>query len=95
MSLTLCVLLWARDGCELELADYEDRVLELIPEYGGRVLQRARTEGAGEEPLEIHTLEFPDEDALLDYMSDERRTALGPERDRVIAHTQLLRVDLV
>ena len=41
---TLCVLLWARPGAESGLIAYEDQVLDIASGYGGRVLQRARSE---------------------------------------------------
>jgi uncharacterized protein (DUF1330 family) len=95
MSLTLCVLLWAREGRENALIDYEDRVLELVPAHGGRVVQRARSSGAAGEPLEVQTLEFPSQAALDDYVGDERRAALAAARDDAIARTDILKVDLV
>jgi uncharacterized protein (DUF1330 family) len=93
--LTLCVLLWARPGQERALVEYEDKVLRLLPAHGGRVLQRARTNGAGAGPLEIHLLELPSEAALEAYMNDPQRVALAPDRDGAIERTELHRVDLV
>ncbi len=95
MSLTLCVLLWARPGAEDALIAYEDTVLEYVSLHGGRVLQRARSGGADGHPLEIQLLEFPAAQALDSYMTDERRIALADERDRAIARTQVVYVDLI
>jgi uncharacterized protein (DUF1330 family) len=95
MSVTLCVLLWAHAGHEDALISYEDRVLEFAPAHGARLLQRARTDGSGAAPLEIQFLVFPSEGALDDYLRDERRTALAPERDRATTRTEVIRVDLV
>jgi uncharacterized protein (DUF1330 family) len=97
MSLTLCVLLWARPGAGDALTDYEDKVLALAPEHGGRVLQRARRAGddAGDAPLEVQILEFASRDALSSYMTDERRLALAADRDRAIARTQVIEADLL
>jgi uncharacterized protein (DUF1330 family) len=95
MSLTLCVLLWARPGAADALAAYEDQVLDLVPEHGGRVLQRARGSGAAGQPLEIQLLEFPSAAALDEYMADGRRTALAGIRDRAIARTQVINVELI
>jgi len=95
MSLTLCVLLWAQPDAEAALASYEDRVLELVPDHGGRVLQRARGSGAAGQPLEIQLLEFPSAAALDDYMTDGRRLALAEARDQAIARTQVIPVELV
>jgi uncharacterized protein (DUF1330 family) len=95
VSLTLCVLLWARPGAEDALIAYEDRVLDLVPGHGGRVLQRVRSSGADGQPLEIQLLEFPSAAALDDYMTDERRLSLADERDRAIAQTQVMDVELI
>lgn len=96
---TLCVLLWAVDGREADLIAYEDQVLQLLPDHGGRVLQRVRTSGTAngtaDDPLEVHVLEFPSDDALDAYMNDPRRTALSDARERAISRTQVLRVDHV
>ena len=53
MPRTLCVLLWAQPGAQAALTAYEDRVLRLVPDHGGRVLQRGRGGGAGGQPAEI------------------------------------------
>jgi len=95
MSLTLCVLLWAQPGASNALAAYEDQVLDLVPEHGGRVLQRARGSGEAGQPLEIQFLEFPSAAALDEYMADGRRTALAHVRDRAIARTQVINVELI
>ena len=95
MSMTLCVLLWANAGTEDALTAYEDTMLALVSQHGGRVLQRARSSGADEQPLEIQLLEFSSARALEGYMTDERRTALADERDRVIARTQVINVELL
>jgi uncharacterized protein (DUF1330 family) len=94
MSLTLCVLLWARPGAEDALTAYEDEVLALIWQHGGRVLQRARSSGADGQPLEIQLLELPSAQALDAYMTDGRRTGLADERDRAVARTEVIPVEL-
>jgi uncharacterized protein (DUF1330 family) len=95
VAVTLCVLLWPRESRAADLIEYEDHVLRLVPLHGGSVLHRARTDGSGDQPLEVHTLEFPSEEALQAYMGDERRTALAADRDRAIARTDVLRVELI
>jgi uncharacterized protein (DUF1330 family) len=93
--LTLCVLLWAHPGAEKSLTAYEDQVLALVPDHGGRVIQRARSSGAGGYPREIHLLEFPSPQALDAYVADGRRQALAGDRDRAIARTEVIEVDLI
>ena len=95
MSLTLCTLLWARPGAEDGLIAYEDRVLRLVPEHGGRVLQRARGNGSAGQPLEVQILEFPSAQALDAYMTDDRRRSLAGERDKAISKTEVIEVQLV
>ena len=95
MSVTLCVLLWAQPGAGDGLIAYEDQVLGLVSGHGGRVLQRVRSNGSDGQPLEIQLLEFPSTAALDDYMTDGRRLALSDERDRAIARTQVINVELI
>jgi uncharacterized protein (DUF1330 family) len=91
----MCVLLWAHPDADDALIAYEDRVLDLVPEHGGRVLSRARSSGADGQPLEIQLLEFPSAAALSDYMADGRRLALADDRDRAIARTEVINVDQI
>jgi hypothetical protein len=94
VKVALCVLLWARPGAEGGLIASEDKVLALVPGHGGRVVQRARGSGTDGQPLEIQFLEFPSAAALEAYMTDDRRTALAAERDRVIGRTDVMQVQL-
>ena len=95
MSLTLCVLLWARPGAEDGLIAYEDQVLAMAADHQGRVLQRVRGSGADGQPLEIQLLEFASAQALDEFMADPRRQSLTAERDRVIARTEVIDVQVV
>jgi uncharacterized protein (DUF1330 family) len=92
---TLCVLLWAREGQAAALTDYENDVLPLLIGHGATVLQRAQTRGERDEPNEIQVIQFPSEAALDAYIRDPRRAALAEERELAIERTQLMRVDLV
>jgi uncharacterized protein (DUF1330 family) len=92
-----CVLLWARPGMEAALSDYEDKVLRLVAEHGGRVLHRGTVlpgsqSGDGEPPTEVQLLQMPSQESLDAYVSDPRRLAMAAERDAAIARTDLLRV---
>ncbi|HLK00682.1 MAG TPA: DUF1330 domain-containing protein [Streptosporangiaceae bacterium] len=91
--LRLCVLLWAHAGQEDALTRYENAVLKLVAEHGGRVHERGRVEGGGEgAPTEVQFLEFPGNDALTAYMNDPRRLALAADRDVAVARTDVFRV---
>jgi uncharacterized protein (DUF1330 family) len=91
VSVRVCVLLIAIPGREILLAQYEDRVLALLPDHGARIDVRVR---ALEGPFtEIQILEFPSEQALVDFQNDTRRTDLSETRNAVIASTSVIRVE--
>ena len=95
MPVTLLVQLWSAPGNEHLLVDYEDQVLRRLGVHGARVVQRVRTKDAPDGPLEAHILEFPSDAALDAYMADPERARLSELRDRAIARTDVLRVDVV
>jgi hypothetical protein len=95
VAVTLCVLLWAREGAEQGLIEYEDAVLPLVRAHGGRVRERVRTDGADGAPFEVHLLEFPSNDALDAYMQDPQRLARADARERAIERTEVYRVESV
>jgi uncharacterized protein (DUF1330 family) len=95
LSLTFYALLWPHPGTADALIAYEDEVLSLVPEHGGTVLHRARSDGADGQPLEIQLFEFPTTEAFDSYMADPRRTMLASDRDHAIARTELINVHLV
>ncbi|MEV0902462.1 hypothetical protein [Actinoplanes sp. NPDC049802] len=91
MTIQLCVLLWARPGAEEALAAYEDKVLALLPDHDGRLVQRARTLGGAdpEAPAETQLIEFRSQAGYDGFLADPRRTALSAERDAAVARTGL------
>jgi uncharacterized protein (DUF1330 family) len=94
-----CVLLWAIPGMEAALSAYEDKVLRLVTEHGGRVLQRGTilpgSQQDGEPPAEVQFLEMPSEASLDAYVNDPRRLAMAGERDAAIARTDVFRIQPV
>jgi uncharacterized protein (DUF1330 family) len=92
MPLTLCVLLWAHPGREVQLGEYEESVLALLSEHGGAVLSRVRNDEANESPTEVQIIEFVDEAAVESFMADPTRLSLAPLRDECIARTEVIRV---
>ena len=91
-----CVLLWAKPGMEGALSSYEDKVLRLVGEHGGRVVERGTvlpgSQYDGEPPAEVQLLEMPSEASLDAYVNDPRRLAMTGERDAAIARTDLFRI---
>ncbi|GAA1852879.1 hypothetical protein [Myceligenerans crystallogenes] len=88
----LCCLLWARADEAAGLEAYEDRVLALIPDHGGQVLQRVRRTSDEAGPNEVQIYRFPSQSSLDSYLADPRRLALAAERDRVVSRTELFPV---
>jgi len=95
MTLVLTALLWPHPGQEQLLIDYEDAVLALIPQHGGRVLSRVRRIDDSDGPFELQVIEMPNEDAVAAYMVDPVRVALADTHARAIARTDVSRVEVV
>jgi uncharacterized protein (DUF1330 family) len=95
MALTLAVLLWSHPDQDDALCAYEDDVLALLPDHGGRVVSRVRRRAGEEGPLEVQIIDLPDDSALDGYLTDPRRAKLADVRDRAIARTDVIRVDHV
>lgn len=92
MTLRMCVLLWEQPGRDKDLAEFEDAVLEMVPDHGGTVVSRETViERAEGDPLEVQVLEMPDAQSVTAHLADPRRDALPP-REEIIARTQVLRV---
>ncbi|MCV7251156.1 hypothetical protein H7J86_03170 [Mycobacterium hackensackense] len=89
------VFLWARSGMEQALVDYEDAVLALVGEHSGKVVHRARTDGAAGRPLEIQLFEWASAEAMDGFMADPRRTILSRQRELAIARTEIVPVQPV
>lgn len=66
---------------------YEDQVLPLLSEYGGKLERRLRDELG---TVELHILSFPSEAALQSYRSDPRRAAASHLLERSSAQIERL-----
>lgn len=93
----MCVQLWPVAGKGAELVTYEDAVLALLPDHGGRVVVRARAADPDQvdAAYETQVIEFASDDGLASYLADERRTALAPVRDAAVMRTDVQYVRLV
>jgi hypothetical protein len=91
---TFYVFLWSHPGMEEALIVYEDSVLTLVDEHDGKVVHRARTDGANGRPLEIQLFEWASQEAMDGYMADPRRTTLSADREQAIARTEIVPVQL-
>ena len=66
---------------------YEDQVLPLLNEHGGRLQRRLRNELG---TLELHIISFPSDVAFQNYRADPRRTAATPLLETSSAKLELL-----
>ena len=66
---------------------YEDQVLPLLKEHGGRLERRLRNELG---TLELHIVSFPSDVAFQKYRSDPRRTAAARLLEASSAKLELL-----
>jgi hypothetical protein len=85
----LTIVLIARipsEGIEAFQA-YEDKVLPILNEYGGRLQRRLRNELG---TLELHIVSFPSDAAFQKYRGDPRRTAATPLLDSSSARLERL-----
>jgi hypothetical protein len=95
MAITLVCMLWSRPGQDDALIAYEDKVLELLGDHEGILLNRLRSDGQDGRALEVQLFEFPSDAELDGYLGDPRRAAMSSERDAAIARTELMRVEPV
>ena len=89
--ITLTAILWANEGQHDLLVEYENRVLELIPKHGGRVVERMRADQKDDGPYEVQIIELPDDEALAEYMIDPVRVALAEMHATAIKQTLVMR----
>ena len=85
---------WATPDTGDDLSRYLDGIVDLIVEHGGVVAQRGVTDASDDQPLEIHFCQFESEDILDNFMGDKRRVAFAPERERVIARMEIMRMTM-
>lgn len=83
----LCCLVWAHPDREGAVAEYEDLVLGLLPDHGGKILARAIGPGLDGTPHETQFIRLPSHEALDAYLGDPRRDEFSAERDRLIKRT--------
>ena len=83
------------DGAERAKA-FEDQVLPLVEDHGGRLLVRGRRRTDDPtQPFEVHVLWFPDRDALEGYLADPGRAELVARHGQVFASSTVVELDLV
>ncbi len=95
--LTLAFVGYADPAMSERATAYEDAVLPLIEEHGGRLLYRGRR-AAGQDaalPLEVHLSWFPNRRAFDAYMTDDRRRDLLDHYGDVFATKHAVEVETI
>ncbi|WP_191246725.1 hypothetical protein [Amycolatopsis deserti] len=72
MTITFLLIARLPDGGAETFDAYEDRVLPLLAEYGGRLDRRVRS---FDDRTEVHLVAFPGEPEFEAYRDDPRRAA--------------------
>ncbi len=73
-------LVFVYEGKEEIFKDFEDIVLPLMKQYGGKLLYRIRPDvesvlvAEGDQPYEIHVVSFESEEGLQEYSQDPVRS---------------------
>jgi hypothetical protein len=89
--LVLVVNLWLKDGDVAGFEAFEHAAADVMATHGGRIDAAIRCDAYAGGPFEVHLVSFPDVAAFDAYRADPRRVALGAQRERVIARTEVWR----
>jgi uncharacterized protein (DUF1330 family) len=93
MRVCLVVSLWLKTADVAAFEAFERAAALVMAKHGGRidrVVRRTDTD-AGDGPFEVHVVSFPDWSAFDSYRSDPAFKALLPQRERLIARTEIWR----
>jgi uncharacterized protein (DUF1330 family) len=90
---TLIVSLWLKTDDIAAFEAFERAAAGVMAKHGGRIDQVIRKAGVerGDGPFEVHVVSFPDWSSFDAYRADPAFAALRPQRDRLIARTEILR----
>ncbi len=82
--------LWVKDSKFDEFRRFETAAFAIMAKHGGRVVDIVQNHATnGDDPHEIHVLEFPNPDAFDAYRSDSELASLAVLRDACIEKTKI------
>jgi len=93
VSVNLVVSLWLRHDDVAAFESFERAAASVMAKHGGRiahVVRRADGE-RGDGPFEVHVVSFPSWTSFEAYRADEAFKVLLPQRERLIARTEIWR----
>lgn len=88
-ELTFAVIARVASTGVVSFQAYEDAVLPLLSEFGGKLQRRLRN---ADGTIEVHIVSFPSEIAVQRYRSDGRRRALAQLLEHSAASVELIPV---
>lgn len=92
-KLILVVSIWLKNENVSDFEAYERRAARLLEKHGGEIERAVRVKKqseSGDEPFEIHVIEFPNEQSFTNYLADYERQKLAARRDEIIARTETI-----
>lgn len=89
--MNVMILIYCHPGKAERLREYEQKARPLIEKHGGRFVSIWEGLG-GEEPDEIHLLEFESESGFRNFRQDPQLKALTPLRAEAVARSQVIGV---
>ena len=95
--ITLAFLGHTAPALDERAAAYEDAVLPLLADHGGRVVYRGRRRSGQDSslPFEVHLLWFPDRVAFDAYLGDARRVELLARFGEVFTAKHIVELDTI
>lgn len=89
-------LIYVKAGQEAVFQDFERKVIPLMKEHGGSIIQRIRptkdsfVEGEEKKPYEVHFMSFESEAHLTQYINDPRRQQFTHQKQASIESSFLV-----
>ncbi len=93
----LTLTIFVKKGKEAIFHEYEENVLPILNDYGGKLIYRIRPSPAdfivseGKPPYEIHLLSFTSEQDFIAFGKDERRMKFKEQKEEAISFTMLIK----
>jgi uncharacterized protein (DUF1330 family) len=92
-SVNLVVSLWLKTDDVAAFESFERSAAQVMAKHGGRIDRVIRVAAAerADGPFEVHVVSFPSWTAFDAYRADPAFKALLPQRERLIARTEIRR----
>jgi len=90
----IIVLLYAGEGGKAALQAYQEEVMPIFHDHGGRMVSASHASvPRPDDPDEVHIVHFPSSEALQAFRADPRHAALMDKRIHAVRDTRLYETD--